>query len=490
MTPEINISRKLLPVLQSNKRFIVILGGRGCVSGDTLIDTPSGQVRFDHFQGGQIYAVGKHGVVTTHAEKPLKYTKEQLYKVTLKNGKSIECTDQHRFLTPLGWRDVSSLILRPLPVADASRLQSTLDTYPLESLEDVQHCFQRLLSFLYCYYAYLRQCGLPLHEPPSTYLDVVQLLADEQQHTDHASMLLDDQGFENIHSSSLSSRHLSSLVSLLFGAVQSYAASENCSDEISFEWLSELCSTSPQSHENNNLARQVQRFCESLLDYGNTLRFQGQSLQIVSDMLLLDVDDSSYSDSLSCNHNLHYTEIESIVETSTTEYWDMFVPIFNNYMTNGIVSHNSGKSQGVADILLARMLRNESVACFREFQNSIDESVYSLLKAEIERLGLPGYSWTNNKLSHESGAHAIFRGLARNVDSVKSLHGFKIAWIEEAQAISEDSLKILTPTFRESGAQIIFTANPMSSEDAFSKRFIEPFISEIRSKGYYEDELH
>ena len=38
----------------------------------------------------------------------------------------------------------------------------------------------------------------------------------------------------------------------------------------------------------------------------------------------------------------------------------------------------SGKSQGIADILLARMLRNESVACFREFQNSIDESVYPL----------------------------------------------------------------------------------------------------------------
>ena len=150
----------------------------------------------------------------------------------------------------------------------------------------------------------------------------------------------------------------------------------------------------------------------------------------------------------------------------------------------------SGKSQGVADILLARMLRNESVACFREFQNSIDDSVYALLKSELNRLSLPGFSWTNSKLSHTSGSHAIFRGLARNVESVKSLHGLKIAWVEEAQTISNDSLKILTPTFREEGAQIIFTANLQSSEDAFSQRFIEPFISDIRSKGFYEDDMH
>lgn len=155
-----------------------------------------------------------------------------------------------------------------------------------------------------------------------------------------------------------------------------------------------------------------------------------------------------------------------------------------------IGGRGSGKSQGIADILLARMLRNESVACFREFQNSIDESVFSLLKSEIERIGLSGFDWTNNKLTQTSGAHAIFRGLSRNVDSVKSLHGFKLAWVEEAQAISEESLKILTPTFREEGAQIIFTANPMSLEDAFSQRFIEPFITDIRAKGFYEDDLH
>ena len=150
----------------------------------------------------------------------------------------------------------------------------------------------------------------------------------------------------------------------------------------------------------------------------------------------------------------------------------------------------SGKSMTVADIILARMMKGESVACFREFQNSIDDSVFSLLRKEVDRIGFNGFSWTNNKLSCNSGAYAIFRGLARNIESVKSLHGLKIAWIEEAQTISEESLKILTPTFRESGAQIIFTANPQSSEDAFSQRFIEPFISDIRSKGFYEDDLH
>jgi len=130
------------------------------------------------------------------------------------------------------------------------------------------------------------------------------------------------------------------------------------------------------------------------------------------------------------------------------------------------------------------------VGCFREFQNSIDDSVYSLLVDEIDRLELPGFGVLGTEINHESGGEMRFRGLARNPGSMKSMHGFNRFWIEEAQTISDQSLKLLIPTLREEESEIWMSANPMSRADPFSVRFIEPFAKELERDGYFEDDLH
>lgn len=151
----------------------------------------------------------------------------------------------------------------------------------------------------------------------------------------------------------------------------------------------------------------------------------------------------------------------------------------------------SGKSQGEAQIIVIDMHdRAVKTGCFREFQNSIEDSVYSLLEGQINKIGLSGFTLINNAVRSANGAEAKFRGLARNPDSIKSMDGFKRFWVEEAQASSENSLKLLTPTMREEGGQIVFTANPASSEDPFSKRFIVPFKDALDRDGIYEDDMH
>ncbi|MDX1453488.1 MAG: PBSX family phage terminase large subunit [Oleiphilaceae bacterium] len=156
-----------------------------------------------------------------------------------------------------------------------------------------------------------------------------------------------------------------------------------------------------------------------------------------------------------------------------------------------IGGRGSGKSQGVGDILLVKGQASPMKAgCFREFQNSIQDSVQGLLKEEIERLALPGYKTTRDEIEGANGTVFKFKGLARNPDSVKSMHGFNFFWVEEAQSISEESLKLLTPTLRTEGGEIWFTANPMSSADPFSQRFIVPFQAALLKDGYYEDDLH
>ncbi|MCK5743467.1 MAG: PBSX family phage terminase large subunit, partial [Caldisericia bacterium] len=60
----------------------------------------------------------------------------------------------------------------------------------------------------------------------------------------------------------------------------------------------------------------------------------------------------------------------------------------------------------------------------------------------------------------------IFQGLqSHTVDSIKSLEGFDLCWVEEAQTITAYSLELLTPTIRKDGAEILFTYNPKRKDD-------------------------
>jgi phage terminase large subunit len=156
-----------------------------------------------------------------------------------------------------------------------------------------------------------------------------------------------------------------------------------------------------------------------------------------------------------------------------------------------IGGRGSGKSMSFADMcLMDAQTKGIKTACFREFQNSIDDSVHALLKSEIERLNLQGFEIQNNQILLNQEPAFKFRGLARNPEGVKSMHGFQRFWVEEAQTISFNSLKALTPTLREEGSEIWFSANPRSSVDAFSQRFIKPYEKQLRRDGYYEDDLH
>ena len=156
-----------------------------------------------------------------------------------------------------------------------------------------------------------------------------------------------------------------------------------------------------------------------------------------------------------------------------------------------IGGRGSGKSMSFADVcLMDAQTKGIKTACFREFQVSMDDSVHSLLVGEIDRLGLAGFESQNNQILYEGQEAFKFRGLAMNSEGIKSMHGFRRFWVEEAQTISADSLKALTPTLRTDDSEIWFSANPRSIADPFSQRFIKPFERQLRTDGYYEDDLH
>jgi phage terminase large subunit len=146
----------------------------------------------------------------------------------------------------------------------------------------------------------------------------------------------------------------------------------------------------------------------------------------------------------------------------------------------------------IADILALKGYTEDALTgCIREYQNSLEDSVYGLLKNEINRIELPGYRVLKNRIDRINGKGGFrFKGLSRSIDAVKSAYGFNYFWLEEGQFLSEESLKILTPTLREAGSELWISANPNSSADPFSQRFILPYQKEIDEHGFYEDDLH
>lgn len=132
------------------------------------------------------------------------------------------------------------------------------------------------------------------------------------------------------------------------------------------------------------------------------------------------------------------------------------------------------KSHTVARILLIRARQNKiRVACFREFQNSISDSSYQLLFDLIKHYGLSDFHVTNNSIINTvNGSDFIFKGLWNNEQSIKSIEGIDIAWVEEAQTVSEKSLEVLTPTVRKTDSQIIYTYNRLLEEDPVHNRLV------------------
>jgi len=133
---------------------------------------------------------------------------------------------------------------------------------------------------------------------------------------------------------------------------------------------------------------------------------------------------------------------------------DKIVPLIDKPKRIKIVvgGRGSAKSIGVGDIMLMFADMGERICCGREFQNSIEESVHDTLQQEIQRLGMDGFTVQANKIISSTGGHLFYKGLARNVTSLKSLSGVDRLWIEEGESLSKKTLKVLTPSVRSSAA--------------------------------------
>lgn len=143
----------------------------------------------------------------------------------------------------------------------------------------------------------------------------------------------------------------------------------------------------------------------------------------------------------------------------------------------------SGKSHSFATALVIRARQQPvRVLCAREIQKSIKDSVKRLLDDKIRECGFgQHFRSTDTEIRGTNGSLFVFAGLRTNADSVKSLEGIDIAWVEEANKVSQRSLDLLTPTIRKPGSEIWFTWNPEHPSDPVDAMFRRPSGAPPRS---------
>lgn len=131
----------------------------------------------------------------------------------------------------------------------------------------------------------------------------------------------------------------------------------------------------------------------------------------------------------------------------------------------------SGKSHFFAGLLIEDALAEPGMlsVCIREVQKTLAQSSKRLIENKLTdfRLGeADGFKVFKEVIQTPGDGVIIFQGMQdHTAESIKSLEGFKRAWLEEAQTVSATSLDLLRPTIRSSGSQILASWNARRKSD-------------------------
>ena len=85
----------------------------------------------------------------------------------------------------------------------------------------------------------------------------------------------------------------------------------------------------------------------------------------------------------------------------------------------------------------------------------------------------------SDKIETPGDGIIIFRGMQdHTADSIKSLEGFRIAWVDEAQNLSARSLSLLRPTIRSEGSEL------WASWNSLQLRLMRALEARVRQNGW------
>jgi phage terminase large subunit len=133
----------------------------------------------------------------------------------------------------------------------------------------------------------------------------------------------------------------------------------------------------------------------------------------------------------------------------------------------------SGKSHFFGQLLVAHCVREKGMlaVCIREVQKTLAQSSKRLIESKIAALGVGSkFKIFSEKIETPGDGLIVFQGMRdHTAESIKSLEGFRRAWVEEAQNLSARSLTLLRPTIRTEGSELWASWNPTRKSDAIDE---------------------
>ena len=151
---------------------------------------------------------------------------------------------------------------------------------------------------------------------------------------------------------------------------------------------------------------------------------------------------------------------------------EVFLPLLEPARDKGAWGgRGSGKSHFFAGLLIEDSLSNKGLlsACIREVQKSLKDSAKRLIEAKLEEHQLgeaDGFKVFREVIQTPGDGAIIFQGMQdHTAESIKSLEGFKRAWVEEAQTLSARSMSLLRPTIRAERSELWWSWNPRRKND-------------------------
>ena len=144
----------------------------------------------------------------------------------------------------------------------------------------------------------------------------------------------------------------------------------------------------------------------------------------------------------------------------------------------------SGKSHGFAQTAVLRMegalnangyTTPVRIVSARDFETSLDASVKPVVEHYIKEFGLEHrFRVMGNKIVHRfNGSHMIFQGIKRKAESMMSIEGIDVFWMEQAEHLTTELMDLVEPSIRKGTAELWFSWNPLTRLSYCWKRFVE-----------------
>ncbi len=141
------------------------------------------------------------------------------------------------------------------------------------------------------------------------------------------------------------------------------------------------------------------------------------------------------------------------------------------------------KMSAIRGYMFGQQLQNGIILCGREFMNSLEDSSMEEVKQAIRSEPfLNAYYDIGEKYIRSVNGLIEYKfvGLRNNLDSVKSKARILIAWVDEAENVSESAWLKLIPTVRTEGSEIWVTWNPEKKGSPTDLRFRQNKMPDAR----------